>query len=519
MVDFVLQAGARTDIMVRLGAWSWDVTTGEELRVGAGLAEPYHVTWCAVEFFEASGGILRMLLQHHSPNLPHFGRTILHHGILCGNPGAVEVLLSCGADVEFPVKTIKGTEFHPIHMAARLGWTEVLHHLIKAGSNLNSATESGETALMISARHKQEECLKLLTAAGADFGLASTGGQSVRSIAASVQWTRGFQEAILDVIRNGKAAISSNAAIFSSILFVARANDIDALRKLIKQPELNIDEQDEDGFSAVMIAAAGGNLEAFRLLIHAGADAKLPNKCGETAISLFEKNHNRDAFEKVMLEYACTKGNLSYTGSSSLHRAANDGDLILVRILMNERSYDVNLLDGDGYTPLMLAARAGHGRMCELLISYGAKCDIENSRLETALSLARQNSIGKEAECVILDELARKLVLSGALVKKHTKAGKGNPHVKVLKMVENNGVLKWGKSSRRNVTCRGAEVGPSSAFRWNRRKKLDADEPGVFRVVTTKNKEFHFVCEDGLEMAELWVRGIKLVTREAIFGL
>ncbi|KAF5939876.1 hypothetical protein HYC85_021043 [Camellia sinensis] len=85
-------------------------------------------------------------------------------------------------------------------------------------------------------------------------------------------------------------------------------------------------------------------------------------------------------------------------------------------------------------------------------------------------------------------------------------------------MVRVSGFLSWGKSSKRNVICKGAEVGPSSTFWWNRRKKFDGGEPGVFRVVTTKNKEVHFVCDGGIEMAKLWVRGIELVTREAIFG-
>ena len=109
-------------------------------------------------------------------------------------------------------------------------------------------------------------------------------------------------------------------------------------------------------------------------------------------------------------------------------------------------------------------------------------------------------------------------MLESSRVKKHTKCGKGSPHYKVLKMVGSAGVLRWGKSSKRNVICKGAEVGPSSKFRWNRRRKFDVEDPGMFHVITTKNKEVHFVCEGGVEMAELWVRGIKLVTREAILG-
>ncbi|CAL5365754.1 unnamed protein product [Camellia sinensis] len=44
-ISLVDQASARTDIKVQLGAWSWDTVSGEEFRVGAGLAEPYPITW------------------------------------------------------------------------------------------------------------------------------------------------------------------------------------------------------------------------------------------------------------------------------------------------------------------------------------------------------------------------------------------------------------------------------------------------------------------------------------------
>ncbi|CAK9137323.1 unnamed protein product [Ilex paraguariensis] len=518
VVQLLLQKhGARTDTKVRLGAWSWDTATGEEFRVGAGLSEPYSITWCAVEYFEASGTILRLLLQHLSPNIPHLGRTIIHHAVLCGNARAVEVLLNSGADVELPIETTKGTEFRAMHMAARLNLAEVLQYIINAGCNLNSRTESGETALMICARFKCKECLKVLASAGANFGLVNLAGQSVISIAGLVWWTLGFQQAVLDVIRAGKVVQSSSAKILSPLMFVTRVNDIEALEVLTKQPHINLDEQDENGFSAVMVAAAGGHVEAFRVLVYAEADVQLLNKYGDTAISLSEANQKSDAFEQVMLEYSLAKGKHDSGGFCALHRAARRGDLDSVCTL-TRAGCDVNVLDCDGYTPLMLAARGGHRKICELLISCGARCEIQNARHETALFLARKNGVGNDAECVILDELARRLVLGGAFVKKHTKKGKGTPHGKVLKMVGAAGVLRWGKSSKRNVICKGAEVGPSSAFRWNRRRKFDADEPGVFRVITTKTMEVHFVCEGGIEMAQLWVRGIRLVTQEAIFG-
>ncbi|XP_044501992.1 ankyrin-3-like isoform X2 [Mangifera indica] len=517
VVRLLLQAGAQTDIKVRLGAWSWDTTTGEEFRVGAGLAEPYAITWCAVEYFEVTGSILSMLLKYVAPDCPHYGRTLLHHAILCGNAGAVNVLLSSGADVERPIITTWKTGFRPIHIAARLGLSTILQSLIDFGCNLNSKTESGDTALIICAKYKQEECLKVLAKAGADFALVNVAGESTSSIAGSKWWALGFQLAVLDVIKSGKIPKSSNISIFSPLMLVAQAGDIEALKALIRWGEVNLDYQDDNGFSAVMVAALKGHVEVFRLLVFAGADVKLVNKSGKTAIMLSELNQNRDLFEKVMLEFALEKGNRFAGGFYALHCAARRGDLDAVKLLMS-RGYDVNVPDGSGYTPLMLAAREGHGPMCELLISSGAICDVKNAKGETALSLAR-NISGKKnvAERVILDELARQLVLSGAPVQKHTKGGKGTPHGKYLRM-SGSGVLQWGNSRHKNVICRIAESGPSPTFKRNRQHKGGADEPGVFRIVTTKNKEVHFVCNGGVEMAELWVRGIILVTSDVVCG-
>lgn len=506
-----MKAGVERNAEVRLGGWSWDAETGEELRVGAGLAEPYGVAWCAVEYFESSGAILRLLLRDHPPGAAlHNGRALLHHAILCANPAAVDVLLESGADPESPVWTSSGATFRPIHMAARLGRPEILLRLVGAGCDVNSRTDSGDTALVLSAKHRQGECLRLLAAAGADLGLVNSARVSAASAAASDQWTNGFEQSVLAVFHSGKIPCSSDRSVFSPLLFASRTGDVRALQVILKQPEVDLDEQDDEGHTAVMIAAREGHVEAFRVLVFAGADVKLCNNSGETAITLSQLNkEKRDLFEEVMLEFTLEKG--AAGGFCALHCAARRGDYAAARLLTS-RGYNVNLPDGDGYTPLMMAAREGHGPLCQLLISAGALCDVKTSRGETALSLARRHE-GNAAEEVILDELSRVLVLGGAPVKKHTKCGRGSPHGKVARMVAGEGVLRWGKGSRRNVVCREAAVGASPSFLRNRRGKADAAEPGIFRVVTTGGREIHFACgAGGDEAARLWVRGIGLLS-------
>lgn len=111
------------------------------------------------------------------------------------------------------------------------------------------------------------------------MGMVNSSGHCAISIANCVQWTKVFQKAISDVIRAGKVVKSSNASRFSALLFVTRANDIEGLNKLIESKNIDLDEQNANGFSAAMIAAVGGNVEAFKLLLFAEADVtNLKNK-------------------------------------------------------------------------------------------------------------------------------------------------------------------------------------------------------------------------------------------------
>ncbi|KAK1266007.1 hypothetical protein QJS04_geneDACA016681 [Acorus gramineus] len=502
VVDTLMKAGVRRDIKASLGAWAWDPTTADEFRVGAGLAEPYGPAWCAVEYFESTGTILRSLLHDHPIDSLHLGRTLLHHAVLCDNPHAVGVLLEYGAD---PERGLSG--FGAVHLATRLGSLDVLQRLIKGGCDVNSMTDAGETALMLCTRYGHSECLGILAAAGADFGLKSLNGASVESIADLNQLFVGFKTTVLEAIRSGVIVCSSNATVFSPLAFVTKSGDNEALRSSIKWPGANLNERDKHGDTPLMIAATEGHIEAFRILIFAGADAKLANCSGETALSLAEQSDNRDGFEKVMLEFTlCDPSPPSFT--HALHHAAREGDADSIRLLATQKQYDVNAVDGEGRTPLMLAAREGHVEACGMLISLGARCNRET------VAVAR----GKARE-VVMDEVGRGLVVGGGRVRKYMKNGKwGRVHWKWMGMVVGKGVLRWGSGGRRNVVCEGGWVGGSEGFRKNRwRRGEEEEEEGVFGVVTREGREVHFVSGDGRrETAEMWVRGIRVVTKEAL---
>jgi hypothetical protein len=194
---------------------------------------------------------------------------------------------------------------------------------------------------------------------------------------------------------------------------------------------------------------------------------------------------------------------------NALHFAAARGKLEVLMQLIKHGS-DINAQDDDDYTPLMLAAKEGQDEACRLLLLAGADTSISTSQGETAITLAKQAASSK-TEKVIMDHLAKKFVLGGSLLLKHTRQGKGTPHMKTVRMLK-CGVLSWGDSSKRNVMCCDTVLGPSPRFQRNRRKS-DATSPGTFRIITNTGREVHFESSTAAN-AELWVRGIKLIILE-----
>ena len=58
------------------------------------------------------------------------------------------------------------------------------------------------------------------------------------------------------------------------------------------------------------------------------------------------------------------------------------------------RGADIECLDKDKYTPLLIAARRGHTTVVKLLLERGAKLRVRNTQDRTAIFLAAQeNSI------------------------------------------------------------------------------------------------------------------------------
>ncbi|KAH7414981.1 hypothetical protein KP509_14G021900 [Ceratopteris richardii] len=488
------------------------MSSEEVLRVGAGMAEPFDAVWCAIEYWESTGSILCMILEHVNVNSELHGRSLLCHAILCNNDEAAEILLRRGANIEFCVRTTDGAEFLPIHLASKRGLLHVLKVLITHKCNLDAQTEKGETPLMLCIIHDHQECFLELINSGADLAARDKDGNTVMEIAKQTGKTAFVYQTVCNVILSGRKLYSSDLQTFSPLHYAAHHGNAEVIRELLKRKEADIDQQDKTGLTAAMIAAQGGQIEAFKVLVFLGANISVKNMEGGDTMKLAEQAGYKDQCEEVLCN-AIMAGVLKGADFQEIHFAARKGNCELLDHLL-EHGHSVNSLDKYGSTPLMITVREGYPDACKLLLTRGADCHISNTAGETALSLA-QKVASKMVEGIILDHIARKVVLTGAQLLKHTKQGKGAPHLKSVKLLS-SGVISWGGSKKRNLLCIEACIGASQEF-LNNRKNQDAgkNELNLFRVATKNGKEIHFDAAANFS-AELWTRGINLLVKETL---
>lgn len=122
---------------------------------------------------------------------------------------------------------------------------------------------------------------------------------------------------------------------------------------LLLKFDLDKDELDMDGMTALHRAVCNGRRVTAKYLVEAGADACVTDKDGATL----------------------------------LHYAARAGVPDVARDLLKVR-LDPNATDEDGWTPLHVAVQSGRRDMVKRFLTYGAEANIENKEGRTAVDLA-----------------------------------------------------------------------------------------------------------------------------------
>ncbi|MFO7845167.1 MAG: ankyrin repeat domain-containing protein [Balneolaceae bacterium] len=86
------------------------------------------------------------------------------------------------------------------------------------------------------------------------------------------------------------------------------------------------------------------------------------------------------------------KTNTDFVVADNIIEAINEIDIISLNVLLAEGA-DVDTLDKEGNTPLMLAAKIGNPRMIDIILAHNPEIDRRNNDGNTALMIASANGV------------------------------------------------------------------------------------------------------------------------------
>lgn len=183
---------------------------------------------------------------------------------------------------------------------------------------------------------------------------------------------QGNQKAVFELIASGISIDSIDSRGRTALMAATHANQIDMVRVLLENGA-DVDLQDNVKDNPFLYAGAEGLLEILKLTIAAGANTKLTNRYGGTA--LIPACHH--GYPECVLELLDTTDvdidHLNNLGWTALIEAVilSDGGPVHQRIvqILLDHGADRSIGDFDGITPLEHAERKGYAEMVKLLSS------------------------------------------------------------------------------------------------------------------------------------------------------
>ena len=246
------------------------------------------------------------------------------------------------------------------------------------------------------------------------------------------------EEAIDLFIRAGMPVDARDEKGQTALMIAAAKGQVNVINRILRQNKGTLNQFDKSGSTALMTAARQGREDVVRVLVEGGADVNftVPNRDGvATALQAAANVSETSDKQAKVITYLVQKGadvkGKNKAGWFPLLFAAEQGRTDIAGLLI-EKGASVNEADSRGVFPLMVAACTGNQGMIALLAEKGAEMKMTATDGQTPLMCAVQND-RKDA--------VKKLLEKGAAVNAERKGGEtalteatkaGNPDIVTL---------------------------------------------------------------------------------------
>ena len=273
-----------------------------------------------------------------------------------------------------------------LHLAAYFGLTHLIADLLEDSPDVDARDSLGNTAMMYAAVEGHHEIVAQLLEAGSSVNIRGHNGSNILHKAA---W-QGRVDVVKILLKRTEidvnaadpnqrsrnalmlAAIYGNVGVVelllgrddlrpnlradkTALMFAAMDDQLEIVKLLLKDPRISVNDQDDFGATALMLAAYFGCVSVIEALLDVGADAEITDGTeeggGTPLLRAIDCNH-------LPVVRLFLKRNVNYTSKDRydrtlLHGAAVNGRNAILQLLLEQtHDLDVNSQDINGRVAL-----------------------------------------------------------------------------------------------------------------------------------------------------------------------
>ena len=329
-----------------------------------------------------------------------------------GDATIVNILLIAGANAN----TANEYNQTALMLAASMGHSEVVKMLVDADANPNTARDNGWTALMSAARNGHPEVAKILVASGANVNAVHKDGDTPLMYALK----EGHSEVAKILVASGanqdkaKARLAVIRKEEAERIAAERRREAERIAAEKRREEEREKEQAESARKreAARLAyeetyekrvaqnrkdanlrgwAEDGNISEFQAWLDVGANPNAANEDGGTALMAAAFGGNAE-IAKILLAKGANVRAEDNVGNTALMIAAQEGHVEVAKVFL-AAGLNANTSDNDGYTALMTAGQGSKYEMVRLLLDCGASMGLKNRHGRSIWVLANERPV------------------------------------------------------------------------------------------------------------------------------
>ncbi|CAL1528394.1 unnamed protein product [Lymnaea stagnalis] len=355
------------DILLKLGAKVSSRHSGGVTRLM--LAAKYGLTSTAENF-------IRNGVCVHDRD--HADRTALMYASENGHTDTAYMLLRNGSNVN--EKDDRG--LNALMISSMNGHLEICRSLLQNEIDIKEKDNVDKTALMYAFEQKQDDVIDLLIEHGDDGNEKDKNGMN--ALMQEIQNGRIHNVSTL-IIKNGADVNAEDLQGRTPLVIAAQKGFKNAAEILLKNGA-DINKKDKKKRTALMYAIQNNHVDIVELLIANGADCKEKLHNDFTYFMAAAQMGQTQIAELLLKNGVCPK-DTTISGKTALMFACENGHKEMAEMIIKE-AVDVNEINEDGQNALIFACKNGHTEIAKLLVQKDANTDVKDKYCLNAVNYA-----------------------------------------------------------------------------------------------------------------------------------